>query len=74
MPARTCGTVIAGVHFFSPPCFDHQKPSRDERKDLVMMPALPIANFVVCQTSFALATLDALFDTMFGFGHTGKLR
>ena len=36
------------------------------------MPSLPIANLVVGQTRFALRTLDALFDAMFGFGRSRK--
>ena len=36
------------------------------------MPFLPIANLVVGQTRFALRTLDALFDAMFGFGRSRK--
>ena len=40
----------------------------------MVMPAAPIANLIVGEPGLALAALDALFDTMFGFGHTGKLR
>ena len=72
MPSRICGTVIAGVHFFPPPCFADQKPTRDERKRLMMIPASPGANLVVGQPRLALGTLDPFFDAMFGFGHTGK--
>ena len=74
IPARICGTVIAGVHFFSPPGFRHQKPGGDEGEDLVMMPALPVTDFVVGETRFALGTLDTLFDAMLGLGRAGELR
>lgn len=74
MPARICCTVIAGVHFFPPPGFGHEKPRCDQRKYLMMMPALPIAHLVVGQTGLALGTLDTFLDAMFGFGGTGELR
>ncbi len=73
MPSRICCTVIAGVHFFSPPGFGHQKPRGDERQNLMMMPALPVANLVVGQARFALGASDAFFDAMLGFGDAGEL-
>ena len=39
---RTCGTVNAGVHFFSPPGFLRQEPGRQQRQRLMMMPTLPV--------------------------------
>ena len=39
-----------------------------------MMPALPVTDFVVGQTRFALGTLDAFFDAMLGLGRAGELR
>jgi len=38
--------MIAGVHFFLPLGFCHQKPRGDEREYLMMVPALPVANLV----------------------------
>ena len=38
------------------------------------MPSRPMTNLVVGKTSFALRTFDTLFDALFGFGHTRKLR
>ena len=74
MPWWICGTVIAGVHFFSPPGFRHQEPRCDERKRLMMMPAFPVANLVVGKPGFALAASNALFDAMFRFGHASEIR
>ena len=73
MPSRIWGTVIAGVHFFSPQAFGHQEPGRDEREGLMVVPALPIPNLVVRQTRFALSTLNTLLDAMFGLGHSAEL-
>src|SRR6266852_5185067 len=39
----------------------------------MMLPTRPIAHLIVRQTCFALASLETFFDTMFGFGHSGKL-
>jgi hypothetical protein len=38
-----------------------------------MMPPRPIPDLIVRQPSFTLATLEAFFDAMCGFGHTGPL-
>ena len=38
----------------------------------MMLPAGPVAHLIVGQTGFALAALDAFFDTMCGFGHPGQ--
>ena len=39
----------------------------------MVMPTTPVANFVVRQSGFALSSLDRLFDTMRGHGHSCKL-
>ena len=72
MPSRICGTVIAGEYFFSPMRFTHQEPSGDQRENLMMMPAAPIANFVVRKPCLALAALDRLFDAMGCQRNAGK--
>src|SRR6266487_6143795 len=72
MPWRICGKVIAGVHFFPPSGFSHQKPCGQERKRLMMLPTPPITDLIVRQTRFALASLETFFNAMFGFGHPGK--
>ena len=38
----------------------------------MMMPTLPVANFVVGQTRFAFAAFDTLLDAMSGFGDAGE--
>ena len=38
----------------------------------MMLPTNPVANFIVCHTRFALATIKAFFDAMSGLGHTTK--
>ena len=73
MPSRICCTVIAGVHFFSPPGFGDQEPGGEQRERLMMVPAFPIANLVVGQAGFALGALDAFLDAMFGLGNAGEL-
>src|SRR5438445_13772775 len=35
----------------------------------MMLPACPIAHLIISQPGFALASLEAFFDAMFGFGH-----
>src|SRR3989304_9172937 len=70
---RTCGTVIAGVDFFSPPGFLREEPGGQERKRLMMMPAMPGANLVIGQAGFALGALQTLLDTMFGLAHAREL-
>ena len=62
--SRSWGTVIAGVQFFPPQNFEHQKPRGYQRQDLMVMPAQPIPNLVVGQTRFALAALDRFFDAV----------
>ena len=56
--------MIAGVRFFPPQSFEHEKPHGDQRQDLMVMPAQPIPNLVVGQTRFALAALDRFFDAV----------
>src|SRR5215831_13001182 len=73
MPWRIWGNVIAGVLFFPPLGFLDQKPGRQERQRLMMLPARPIAYLIVGQACFALAALYAVLNAMFGFGHTGEL-
>ena len=51
MAQRTCGTVSAGVHFFSPPRFLRQEPRGQQGQGLMMMPTLPRANLVLGQAS-----------------------
>src|SRR5882724_5981934 len=70
---RTCGTVIAGVDFFSAPRFMREKPGTDQRKRLMMMPTTPGADFIIGQTGFALGTLQAFLDAMLRFAHPSKL-
>ena len=74
MIVRTLGTVRAGVYFFPPPVFLRQKPRRQQRECLMVMPANPIANLILGQPRIALGPLQALLDPMLGFGHAGKLR
>ena len=74
MASRSCGTVIAGVYFFSLTGFRHQKPSGDQRQGLMMMPTAPSANLVVGQAGFALAALNTLLDTMLRLGDPNKVR
>src|SRR5262249_41933419 len=71
---RSCGTVSAGVHIFSPPGFLRQEPGGDDRQGLMMMPATPRAHLIVRQACFALGTLQALLDTMLRIEDTSKLR
>ena len=73
MPSRICCTVMAGVHFFSPPSFRNQKPSGEQRERLMVMPPFPIANLVVGQAGFAFRSLDTFLDPMFRFGDAGEL-
>ncbi len=63
---------MAGVHCFSATCFRHEKPRRDHRKRLVMIPSWPIANLVLRHARLALATLDTFLDAMFRLGHAGE--
>ena len=63
---------MAGVQFFPPSGFPHQKPRGQKRQCLMMLPPRPIAHLIVRQTGFAFAALYTLFDAMFGFGHPGK--
>ena len=58
MPWRICGNVIAGVHFFPPQGFRHQKPCGNERKRLMMVPARPMTHLIVRQPGFALTPLE----------------
>ena len=73
MPARSCGSVIAGVHFFPPPRFCDQEPRGDQRQCLMVMPAAPVTDLVVCQARFALGASQAFFDAVFGLGGAGEL-
>ena len=72
MPSRTCCTVIAGVHFFPPPGFADQEPSSNQRERLMMVPAFPIANLVIGQSSFTLGALYTFLDAMFRLGDAGE--
>ena len=74
MTMASCGTVNAGVHFFSPPGFLHQEPRGDQSQRLVMMPALPGPHLVVGQTRLARGPLQALLDPMLGLECPGELR
>src|SRR5712692_10497762 len=73
MALRICGTVIAGVQFFSPPRFLDQEPRGQQRQRLVMMPPLPCSDLVVGQARFLLGALDALLDAMLCLGHAREL-
>ena len=64
--------VIAGVFFFRSPSFDVEEPTGKEGQRLVMMPAQPIANFVVRQARLPLATLKTLFHAKFRFRRSAK--
>src|SRR5918994_5184503 len=68
MPSRTCGSVMAGVDFFSVSGFPQQEPGGDQRERLMMVPAVPVSNLIVRQAGFALAALDTFFDSMLGLG------
>src|SRR5215216_3080850 len=37
----------------------------------MMLPTPPMTHLIVCQTRFALASLETFFNAMFGFGHPG---
>src|SRR5580700_442319 len=69
---RTCGTVNAGVRIFSPPGLLREEPGCQQRQSLMMMPSLPRANLVVCQTRFPLGTLQDFFDPMLGLEDPGE--
>ncbi len=71
-PSRICGTVIAGVHFFPPLGFQHQEPRGDERENLMVMPAAPVANFVMRQSGLTLAALDRFLDAVGRQRHAGE--
>jgi hypothetical protein len=68
----TCGRVSAGVCFFPPPRLLREKPGRQQRERLMMMPATPCANFVIGQPGFALGSLQALFDAVLRLAHAGE--
>lgn len=61
---RTGGSVRAGTFIFRPASLDGQEPSGDQTQSLVVLPAEPVADFVVGQTGFALRALEALLDAM----------
>ena len=73
MPPRIWGSVMAGVHCFSPPRFRDQEPRRDQRQRLMVMPAPPVADFVVGQARFALGAVQTFFDAMFGLRGASEL-
>ena len=73
MPSRIWGTVIAGVHFFSPQAFGHQEPGRDEREGLMMVPTTPCAHFVIGQAGFSLRAPKTLLNPMRRLAHAGEL-
>ena len=73
MPLRICGSVIAGVHFFSPSRFRDQEPRRDQRQRLVVMPAAPVADFVVGQAGFTFGATQTFFDAVLGLGRASEL-
>src|SRR3984885_4503342 len=61
---RVCETVTAGVFPPDSPSFQAQKPQRHESQGHVVMPTDPTANFIMIQPSFAIASLEQLFDAM----------
>jgi hypothetical protein len=61
---RVCETVTAEVFPPDSPSFQAQKPQRHESQGHVVMPTDPAANFVMIQPSFAIASLEQLFDAM----------
>jgi hypothetical protein len=61
---RIWETVMAGVFFPDSPSFQAQEPQRHESQGHVVMPTDPTANFVMIQSSFAIASLEQLFDAM----------
>lgn len=75
MIVRTVGTVRAGVYFFPPPVFLRQKPCRQQRECLMVVPSNPIANLILGQPRIALGPPQAFLDPMLGFVrvHSGKL-
>jgi hypothetical protein len=64
---------MAGVHFFSPIRFEYQKPGRDQRQGLMVMPTSPMAHFIIGQTRFTLTALEAFFNSMGRFGHSRQV-
>ena len=74
MIVRTLGTVSAGVYFFSPQVFFRQEPRGQQRKRLMAMPSVPVANLILRKARLAFGPLQAFLDPMFRLGHAGKLR
>src|SRR5262245_40269197 len=72
MHQRSCGTVSAGVHFFSPPGFLRQEPGGDEGQSLMMVPASPGSHLVVRQARLSFGTLEAVLDAMLRLEDAGE--
>ena len=53
--------------------FTHQEPSGNERENLMVMPAAPVANFIMRQPRFALAAFNGFFNSMGGQRNASKL-
>src|SRR6266478_9414531 len=71
---RICGTVIAGVQFFSPPRFLRQEPRGQQGQRLMMMPSYPRANFIVSQARFAFAAFQTVLDAVRRLRHACEFR
>src|SRR5205809_8103453 len=71
--SRTWGTVSAGVRIFSPPGLLRQEPGGQQRKRLVVVPALPGPHLVVGQARLALGTLEALLHPVLRLEHPREL-
>src|ERR1700677_3733382 len=61
---RVCETVTAGVFPPDSPSFQAQEPQRPESQGHGGMPTDPPANFGMIHPSFAIASLEQLFDAM----------
>ena len=49
-----------------------QKPRGDERQNLVMLPSLPVADFVIRQARFAIGSPNAFLNAVRGLGDACK--
>src|SRR5580698_640473 len=65
---RVCGRVHPEV-FFAPHSLQGEEGMRQHHQSDVMMPARPIAAFVVIQAQFFLELLIVLFDLPAAFDH-----
>src|SRR6476646_2301199 len=66
---RTCGTVNAGVYFFSPPRLLDQEPRRHQGQGLVVLPTRPRPHLILPQTRLALGPLQTLLDAVLRLEH-----